>query len=184
MRWSSTRRSRSSALALVAVVAVWLAVGPAAPAACLAEAAARRRAPLHTGAEFAVIASSGVPVDNLTLDELRRVFLFKRGVWRPGQPVNVMLPDSGLPARAFLLRHVYRMSEQDLRRFILERIFQAEIDFAPKVVASDAEALAFIKAGRSLITVVSAGAPRLSQVKVLRIDGKLPRQPGYPLVDK
>jgi hypothetical protein len=173
MRCSSTRRSRSSALALVAVVAVWLAVGHRTGA-----------APLQPGAEFAVIASSGVPVDNLTLDELRRVFLFKRGVWRPGQPVNVMLPDSGLPARAFLLRHVYRMSEQDLRRFILERIFQAEIDFAPKVVASDAEALAFIKAGRSLITVVSAGAPRLWQVKVLRIDGKLPRQPGYPLVDK
>ena len=172
MRCSSTRHSRSSALALVAVVAVWLAVGHRAGAAP------------HTGGEFAVIASSGVPVDDLTLDELRRVFLFKRGVWRSGQPVNVMLPDSGLPARAFLLRHIYRMSEQDLRRFILERIFQAEIDFAPKVVGSDAEALAFVKAGRSLITVVSAGAPRLTQVKILRIDGKLPRQPGYPLVNK
>jgi hypothetical protein len=173
MPCSSTRHSRSSALALVAAVAVWLAFGHRAGA-----------APPQTGGEFAVIASSGVPVDDLTLDELRRVFLFKRGVWRPGQPVNVMLPDSGLPARGFLLRHVYRMSEQDLRRFILERIFQAEIDFAPKVVGSDAEALAFVKAGRSLITVVSAGAPRLTQVKVLRIDGKLPRQAGYPLVDK
>jgi hypothetical protein len=115
---------------------------------------------------------------------LRRVFLFKRSVWRPGQPVNVMLPDSGRPARAFLLRHIYRMSDQDLRRFILERIFQAEIDFAPKVVGSDLEALAFVKAGRSIITVVSAGTPRLSEVKVLRIDGKLPRQAGYPMVDR
>lgn len=172
MRCSSTRHSRSSALALVAAAAVWLAVGDRPGA-----------APQPSG-EFAVIASRGVPVDDLTFDELRRVFLFKRRVWRPGQPVNVMLPDSGLPARAFLLRHVYRMSEQDLRRFILERIFQAEIDFAPKVVGSDAEALAFVRAGRSLITVVSAGAPRLAQVKVLRIDGKLPRQPGYPLVER
>ena len=173
MRCSSTRHLRSSALALAAVAAVWLAASSGVGA-----------APVPNGAEFVVIASSGVPVDDLTLDELRRVFLFKRGVWRPGQPVNVMLPDSGLPARAFLLRHVYRMSEQDLRRFILERIFQAEIDFAPKVVGSDAEAVAFVKAGRSLITLVSSGAPRLSQVKVLRIDGKLPRQAGYPLVEK
>jgi hypothetical protein len=172
MRWSSTRRSRSSALAITAAVAAcWLVLAPVAPAAPVA-------------AEFAVIASSGVPVNDLTLDELRRVFLFKRSVWRPGQPVNVMLPDSGRPARAFLLRHIYRMSDQDLRRFILERIFQAEIDFAPKVVSSDLEALAFVKAGRSIVTIVSAGAPRLSDVKVLRIDGKLPRQPGYPLVDK
>jgi hypothetical protein len=173
MRWSSIPRLRSSALALAGVAAVWLAIGLSAAA-----------APIQYSGEFAAIASRGVPVDDLTLDELRRVFLFKRGVWRPGQPVNVMLPDSGLPARAFLLRHVYRMSDHDLRRFILERIFQAEIDFAPKVVGSDSEAVAFVKAGRSIITIVSASAPRLSDVKVLRIDGKLPRQAGYPLVDR
>ena len=161
----------ATATALAIGVAAWLALGPTARAAPIA-------------AEFAVIASSGVPVDDLTVDELRRVFLFKRSVWRPGQPVNVLLPDSGRPARAFLLRHIYRMSDQDLRRFILERIFQAEIDFAPKVVGSDLEALAFVKAGRSIITVVSAGTPRLSEVKVLRIDGKLPRQAGYPMVDR
>ena len=174
MRWFSIRRSRSNVLAAAAAIAAcWLAAGPAAHA-----------APSSNGAEFAVIASTGVPVDDLTSEELRRVFLFKRGVWRPGQPVNVMLPDSGRPARAFLLRHIYRMTDQELRRFILERIFQAEIDFAPKVVGSDLEALAFVKAGRSLITVVDASTPRLAEVKVLRIDGKLPRQPGYPLVDK
>jgi hypothetical protein len=174
MRWSSTPRSRSSAPALAAALAaLWLVAGPS----------ARAAAP-PAAAEFAAIASGGVPVDGLTLEELRRVFLFKRGVWRPGQPVYVMLPDRGLPARAFLLRHVYRMSDQDLRRFILERIFQAEIDFAPKVVGSEQEALAFVKAGRSIITLVSAAAPRLSEVKVLRIDGKLPRQAGYPLVDR
>jgi hypothetical protein len=173
MRWLSTRRSRSNRLSLAAaVVACWLVARETPPAAAA------------SAGEFAVIASSGVPVDDLTLDELRRVFLFKRGVWRPGQPVNVMLPDSGRPARAFLLRHIYRMSDPELRRFILERIFQAEIDFAPKVVGSDTEALAFVKAGRSLITLVAAGTPRLSEVKVLRIDGKLPRQPGYPLIDR
>jgi hypothetical protein len=98
--------------------------------------------------------------------------------------VSVLLPDSRRPERGFLLRHVYRMSDDDLRRFILERIFQAEIDFAPKVFSTDAEALAFVRAGRSLITVVSAGVARSPGVKVLRVNGKLPRQAGYPLVDR
>ena len=172
MQWSSTRPLRSSALA-VAVSLTWLAVS----------AAGRAAAP-PVPAEFEVIASSGVPVNDLTFDELRRVFLFRRSVWRPNQPVNVILPDSGLPARGFLLRHIYRMSDEDLRRFILERIFQAEIDFAPKAVGSDAEAMAFVRAGRSIVAVVSAGATLLPDVKVLRIDGKLPREAGYPLVDR
>ena len=172
MQWSSTRPLRFSALA-GAVSLIWLAVS-----------AAGRAAGPPIPAEFAVIASSGVPVDDLTFDELRRVFLFRRSVWRPNQPVNVILPDSGLPARGFLLRHIYRMSDQDLRRFILERIFQAEIDFAPKAVGSDAEAMAFARAGRSIVAVVSAGATLLPDVKVLRIDGKLPREAGYPLVDR
>ena len=174
MRWSSTRPSRSSAVRLaIAGLVCWLVAHAASRAAA---------APLD--AQFAVIASAGVPVDDLTFEELRRVFLFKRSVWRPGQPVYVILPDSGLPARTFLLKHIYRMSGEDFRRFILDRIFQAEIDFAPKVVGSDSEAVAFVKAGRSIVAMVSATASHPPDVKVLRIDGKLPREAGYRLVDR
>lgn len=174
MRWSSTRPSHFRVLVLVAAtVALWLPGLNGRPAA--AETVDR---------EFSVIVSTGVPVSRLTLEELRRIFLFKRTVWRPGQAVNILLPDGSLPARAFLLRHIYRMNDQELRRFILERIFQAEIDFAPKVVASDREAVSFVASGRSLIAVIAAGTAGLTEVRILRIDGKLAGEPGYPLIDK
>lgn len=172
MRWSSTQPLRSNPRRLIAAACVGLAILVARPAATPAPA------------EFALITSGAVPVNDLTLAEVRRIFLFKRTMWRPGMPVNVLLPNAGLPSRAFLLEKIYRMSDQDLRRYILERIFQAEIDFAPKVVASDQEAVSFVKSGRSIVAVVGAGTPGLGDVKVLRIDGKLPREAGYPLVEK
>jgi hypothetical protein len=139
---------------------------------------------VRPAAEFAVVVSSGVGIDGLTFDELRRIFLFKRTVWRPGQTINVLLPDTGLPSRDFLLRQIYRMSDVELRRFILERIFQAEIDLAPKVVGSDGEAIAFAKSGRSILAIVAADAPGIASAKVLRIDGRLPGEPGYALMQK
>ena len=122
---SSTRHSRSSAALMALAIVAGVALSPRAT-----------RATSVAGSEYAVIVSNGVAVDGLSLDELRRIFLFKRTVWRPGQTINVLLPDTGTATRAFLLRDIYRMSEGELRRFILERIFQAEIDLAPKVVGS------------------------------------------------
>ena len=82
-----------------------------------------------------------VPVSELTLEELRRVFLFKRLFWKPGKPVRLILPATGQPARTFLLDQVCQRSEGDLRRLILESMYRGETDQAPKVASSEAETL-------------------------------------------
>ena len=133
------------------------------------------------GRGFAVIVSQGVPVEALTRDELHRIMTFKRTHWKSGQAINLLLPGSSLPARTFLLRNVYRMSEKELRQFILQAIFQAQIDFAPKVVEAERDAVAFVASGRSAIAIVSSEAPNSEMVRVLRIDGRLPGEAGYSL---
>lgn len=139
--------------------------------------------PKSEAAAYAVIVSPDVPVRTLSVADCRRVFLFERTMWKRGLHVTVLLPERGLPARSFLLRRIYRMDDSELRRMILERVFQGRIDFAPKAARSDHEAVRFVALAHGLIALVPADTPGLHEVQVVRVEGKLPGDPGYPLRD-
>jgi hypothetical protein len=130
---------------------------------------------------YAVVASRDVPFAELTLDELRRVFLFKRHFWNPGKPVRLILPATGQPARRFLLDQVCQRTEGELRRMILESMYRGESDQAPKVAASEAETLAALESSSGSIALVSDTVALPTGVKRLKIDGKLPEDSDYPL---
>ncbi|MGI9077408.1 MAG: hypothetical protein ACR2G6_08770 [Gemmatimonadaceae bacterium] len=132
---------------------------------------------------FAVVANASVPVSEMTIDDLRNVFLFRKKFWSGGKRVVLLLPASGLDARSFILADIYRLNDAGLKRLILERLFQGEIDAAPRAVDSYQDALSFLAATRGMLSIVRADAvpPGQTAVKVIRINGKLPGEAGYPL---
>lgn len=146
---------------------------------------AAERAGLSLGgadpANFAVIVAEDVPLADISLDELRRVFVLKRAFWKPGKLIRVVLPGTGLPARAFLLDRVCQKTEGELRRLVLESTYRGESDQPPKVASSEEDALRLVASLSSAVALVAADAPLPPGVKTLRIDGKLPTDPGYPL---
>jgi len=135
------------------------------------------------GRSFAVVVSPDVPATNLTMEEVRRVFLLKKNFWKPGLPATILLPESGSPTRSFLLKTICRTDEPGLKRLILEKLYRAEIDLAPKVVGSGKETVSFVLSSRGVVGIVPAEDSTGASVKVLRIDGKLPGEAGYPLQD-
>ena len=180
MQSCSTRPSRFNAVARIAT-AIAIAVGAGVLGA--RPLAASGEKPLAASGEksFAVIVSKNVAVDELSIDELRRILTFKRTLWKTGQPINLLLPGGSSPVRSFVLNKLYRMTDDELHRYILQRIFQAEIDYAPKVVAAEQDAVAFVTSGKSVVAIVSADTPGLGAVKILRIDGRLPGEAKYAL---
>ena len=130
---------------------------------------------------YAVIASPTVSVDGLTVEELRNVLLFRKRFWSTGNRVVLLLPASGLDARAYLLTDLYKLSDAGLKRLILEKLFQGEIDVAPRMIESYEQALTLAAATRGALAVVRADAVRAGDVKVLRVNGRLPGEAGYPL---
>jgi ABC-type phosphate transport system substrate-binding protein len=130
---------------------------------------------------YAVVVAQDVPVDDLTLDELRRIFLFKRAFWKPGRPVRLVLPATGSPTRTFLLAQVYQRTEGELRRIILESVYTGETDQPPKVAASEEESLKLLEALPGSVALVPAEMTLPSGLKAVRIDGKRSTEPGYRL---
>jgi hypothetical protein len=142
------------------------------------------RAALPAGPQaYAIVASPGVPVSALSLEEVRRIFLMRKRFWKPGDVVTILLPPAKSQTRAFMLSRIYQLDEPGLRRMILEKIYRAEIDLAPKVVGSDSETVDFVAGSRGLVGLVPAEAAAGSPARVLRVDGKLPGDEGYPLVE-
>ena len=118
------RRSRSKFA--IAIVATGI----------LLSASATRPAVSDPG-DIAVVASADVPVDDVSMKELRRLFTLERRFWTPGRPSTVLYPSPGSSARTALLRDLCRADEPGLRRMMLEKMYRGEIDLAPKVVRSD-----------------------------------------------
>lgn len=131
---------------------------------------------------FALIANPSVRATSLSLAEVRQLFQLERRFWSTGNKVIVLLPGERLSARRPLLSRVYRGTEDDLKRLILERLYQGDIDAPPKTASAYDELVAFTVAAPGAITVVPLELVPTSGVNVIRIDGKLPSDPGYPLV--
>lgn len=131
--------------------------------------------------EYAIVVSPDVTVNSMSLERVRRLFLFREKYWKPGHPVKLIFSEGSVEPRSFLLERIYRMDYSSLRRFIVEKLYQEEIDLAPKVVVSDEMAAAFVSSGRGLTALVRATAAREANAKIVAIDGILPGAPGYAL---
>jgi len=132
-------------------------------------------------ADFAVIAHADVPVDNVSMDDLHHLFGLDQRHWKNGAPVRVLLPGSGAPARDLLLGSILHMTELQLRQMILGKIYRAEISFPPRVPGSDLEAVDYVAAAKGMIALVPAALAADKRVHTLRVDGKRPDDPNYPL---
>jgi len=137
--------------------------------------------PAEAVEDYAIVVSPDVAVTSINVEQLRRLFLFREKYWKPGRPVKLIFSEDGLEPSSFLLERIYRSDYPSLRRLIVEKLYQDEIDLAPKVVATDEVAAAFVASGRGLIALVRANAVHGTNAKVVAIDGILPGASGYAL---
>ena len=130
--------------------------------------------------DVAVIVHPGVGERDLALGEIRRLLLGDRQFWPSGQRVTLMIRAPVARERDVVLKKIYQMSEPQFRQYWIAKVFRAEAVEGPKIVYSNEMATQLVQAIPGSISFVSAeNVP--PGVKVLRVDGKLPGDPGYPL---
>jgi hypothetical protein len=130
--------------------------------------------------DFAVVVNPDTPVADLSLEDLRKIFLGDHQYWTAKIPVMLLIGAPATRERDVALKLIYQMDEVQFKRYWIAKIFRAESATAPKVVYSHEmanELTAAIPGAIAIIDARDVGAG----VKVLRIDGELPGQPDYPL---
>jgi ABC-type phosphate transport system substrate-binding protein len=134
----------------------------------------------QTSAAVAIVVHKSNPVDNLSLAELRRIFLLETQTWPHGRKITVILREPGQPERAQAIRLICSMSPREYDRHVLFKTFRGDIIVGPRSIRTASAMLRFVFNAPGAIGYVAAGELDDS-VKVLRIDGKSIDDPDYPL---
>ena len=130
---------------------------------------------------LAVIVHPDNATTDLTLAQLRSYFLLDRKSWPNRQRAVLYLRPSRSREMKILLDLVYRKTAAALRKHWRGQVFQGKITVKPSVVPSAAAAVERVRSRVGAFTVVLAKDVPKEGVRTLRIGGKLPGEPGYPL---
>ena len=128
----------------------------------------------------AIVVNPEVAVTDLSMEDLRRIFLADQQFWPGGGRVTVLVGAPGAQERKLVLDRIYRMSEREFRKYWIAKIFRAEVPSGPKIVLTSEMARELVSAIPGSISFLPATAVNDS-VRVLSIDGLLPGQSGYAL---
>jgi hypothetical protein len=128
---------------------------------------------------LAVVVHRDNPVTNLSMTELREILLGNRHYWRGTQEIVLLLPNSASTERETALRLV-DMNDSSYKQYWSERTGAGKAGVAPATVPSSGIALSLVSETPGAIAVVPMADVRDS-VKVVKIDGHLPSEPGYPV---
>lgn len=132
------------------------------------------------GADIAVVVNPDTPVNDLSLADVRKVLLGERQYWNSKLPVVLLIRAPVARERDVVLRVIYQMSEEQFKQFWVAKIFRAEAATPPKIVYSNDMQYELVAAMPGAIAFVDARNVRPG-LKVLRVDGRLPGDPNYPL---
>lgn len=147
-------------------------------AVCLSHPAARLSGQ-SLPSEIAIVVHPDVPADNLTLADLRLVLLGDRVEWREGLRIVILLRAPVAAERDAAMR-VCDMTEAQFRQHWISKVFRGQVPNGPKVTYSMDSTLETVSSTAGAIALVQ-GPVTSKSVKILKIDGKLPGQAGYPV---
>ena len=134
---------------------------------CLAECSSAAK-------QMAVIVHKNNAAQGLTSAELSKIFKCDTRKWTGGPAITIVVRDPATPEMELLLSRIYKTSPEELRNFI----------------ALHHEAIVVVDSNEAMLNAVHSmpGAIGLidvfridHEVKVLKIDGKLPVEYGYIL---
>ncbi len=131
-------------------------------------------------ADLAIVVNESSLLDNISSVELAKIFKMERTKSPGGFRYVIAVRDSGSPERSAALERIYHMTDQDYKKFILQATFAGNIQVAPKELTSAASVREFIASSPGAISYLRASDID-SSVKVLRVDGKSPGDPTYPI---
>jgi hypothetical protein len=132
------------------------------------------------GIAVAIAVHPDTQISELSMAQLRKIFLADQQFWPDKTRITLLVKAPGAIERELVLDRIYMMNETQYRKYWIAKMFRAEVPSGPKLVFSSNMALELITAIKSSITFLNADEIT-DNIKVLRIDGFMPHEQGYPL---
>jgi hypothetical protein len=135
---------------------------------------------LAQGKDLALVANKSNEVVAITLPELVKVCKGQVSRWPDGKPVSFVMRDPGAPDMKLLLDKIYGMSKDEVKAAIASANHSRASHPAIVVVESDEAVVKKVESTPGAVGLVDVYSIS-GGVTVLKVGGKLPLEPGYPL---
>ena len=132
--------------------------------------------------DVAVIVNKENPVNGLTSKDLSGILRQDKQFWENGRKIYLLMRESGATEKKVILRKIYQMDDEELKRFWLSKMFTGDISSFPKTLHSTEAVKRFVAEDPDAVGFIDATYVDDS-VKVLPIDGRLPQEKNYLLVE-
>ena len=129
---------------------------------------------------LAIIVNQSNTIDDLSLKDLRTVFLGERSHWPNGRRITLVMMDPGLSERKAVLRDVCHMNETEFSRHFLQGLFTGEVFVSPKTLSTSVGVRKFVFNVPGAIGYLRASDVDGS-VKVIKVNGHRSDESDYPL---
>ncbi len=146
----------------------------------MAAAVDSSRAAAAANEDIAIVAHPSVPVQDLNMAEIRKIFMGDRQYWSPNLRITLLVRAPVARERDIVLKTIYQMSEAQFRQYWIGKVFRAESASGPKIVYSSGTATELVSGIPGCITFMLASeVPKT--LKTVKVNGLLPGEKGYPL---
>jgi len=130
--------------------------------------------------DVAVIVNPLNPIESISSTDLRKIYSGEKQSWSANLPVFVLVRAPQAREREVLLSRVLRMTESEYKQYWVRKVYSGEVQHEPLALFSNGMQLEAVRAERGAIALIGAQDIH-SGVKVIKVDGRLPGTPGYPL---
>jgi hypothetical protein len=130
--------------------------------------------------DVAIIVHPSNAQSEISVSDLARLFRLDQPRWKSGDKVDLVLQAGVSTKQEIILSRVFHMKVDELQAFWLGKVFRGELPAPPRAFASDISVKQYVSANPRAVGYIDA-ALLDDTVKVLRIDGKQPGEPGYVL---
>jgi hypothetical protein len=135
---------------------------------------------LASAKDVALIANKGGSVSSITIPDLVKLCKAQTNRWPDGKSVTLVMRDPSSPEMKMVLEKVYSMTPEAVNELIATANHGRMNHPAILVVSSDDEIVKKVAGTPGAVGLVDVYAIN-SSVDVMKVAGKLPFEPGYPL---
>ena len=129
--------------------------------------------------DIAVVVNPKNPVSNVSRSELRKIFAGEKRTWAGGLSIKIITRAPESYERIVLLR-LLGMSESEYKQYWIGQVFQGDAQAEPAAVFSNGMQKEAISSFLGAIALIDTKDVKPG-MKVLKVDGHLPGEPGYPV---
>ena len=119
---------------------------------------------------YALVVNKENPLTSISKAAVLRIFKADTQHWEGGDPITLYLPKSQTKEKGFLLREVYQMTDEELKRYWTELVYRNKINEPPRAQSTGAVVVVgpVIVLPMALYGSVSGNRPSLRSESTMR----------------